>query len=284
MKKLLVGSVFANDSPSQQRWLNLQLKFFEATTNDFDHVVVVSDGFTNEYFSSKTKVLVPEDTAPKASDAHYRGLNLLRFYFQSVKDQYENFIFIDADAFPIKQNWIGSLLSKMSPEDRVDMQSGFFMTNKKKGKDYDIAAVLRSENLETRLHASVLFCKKHALQDITFELGSVGNDLAGNVESDVYIPAYQFNKRANAFPLIRTNKCNVHPLACGIYFDMFYHHACGSGRPFNLRASDHYLKSFIPSQTSVSSFTEKLMDNPCDFVHTLAGWNTNRYANFEGKF
>jgi hypothetical protein len=61
---------------------------------------------------------------------------------------------------------------------------------------------------------------------------------------------------------------------------MFYHHACGSGRPFKLRATDHYLNSFIPNLLDSSGFTERLMENPCEFVHQLAGWNPNRYANF----
>jgi hypothetical protein len=281
MKKLIVGSVFANDNPDQQLWLDLQLKFLRATTVDFDHIVVLSDGLTNDYFESKTKVLVPENTQPKASEAHFLGLNRLTQYFLQHQDQYENFLYMDADAFPIKQNWLGALLKKMQPEERVDYQTGAFLTNKSKGRHYDIAAVLRSENLESRLHASVLFVKTQALHNISFELGIAGDDLAGNPESDVFIPAYQRDLRRLAFPLIRTNKNNVHPLACGIYFDMFYHHACGSGRPFNLRAADHYMASFIPSQFTVSNFTEKLMANPCEFVHKLAGWNTIRYANLD---
>lgn len=280
MKKLLVGSVFANDSPAQQSWLYLQLAFLQATTTDFDHVVVVSDGITNNSFTETTTVLVPEDTAPKASDAHYRGLNLLLSHFKSRESDYQNFLFIDADAFPIKQNWLGALLTKMQEIEHIDFNTGVILANKKKGRNYDIAAALRSENLETRLHASVLFAKKHALSNLSFDLGVVGNDLAGNPESDVFIPKYQHELRNLVLPLIRTNKVNIHPLACGIYFDMFYHHACGSGRPFNLRAADHYMASFIPSQTNVSGFTDKLMAHPCGFIKDLAGWNPVRYADF----
>jgi hypothetical protein len=280
MKKVLIGSVFANDNQMQQKWLDLQLRFIAETTSDFDHVVVLSDGITNNYFESKTKVLVPANTEPKASEAHYLGLNLLKTYFSEHQEQYENFLFLDADAFPIKKNWIAALLKKMQPEDRVDFATGTILTTKSKGRHYDVAAALRSENLENRLHASVLFVKNKALANVAFSLGSIGMDLAGNPESDVFIPMYQTELRHLAFPLMRTNKTNIHPLACGIYFDMFYHHACGSGRPFNLRAADHYLSSFIPSQIDVSVFTEKLMSNPCEHVHKLAGWNSIRYASF----
>lgn len=280
MKKLLVGSVFADDSPTQQKWLDLQLKFLSETTDDFDHIVVLSDGKTNDYFEQKTKVLIPEDTSPKCNEAHNFGLNRLLEYFKQNQNDFENFLFIDADAFPIKKNWMASLLRKMQPQERIDFNTGAILPNKMKGKDYEIAVALRSENLETRLHASILFVKKKFLDKISFSIGLVGNDLAGNQEQDIYVPNYQYELRHMALPLIRTNKFNLHPLACGIYFDMFYHHACGSGRPFNLRAADNYLASFIPGIIDVSGYTEKLMADPCEFVQQLAGWNPTRYAKF----
>lgn len=280
MKKLIVGSVFINDSPIQQKWLDLQLKFLSETTSGFDHVVVLSDGVTNDYFEKNTKVLVSENATAKGSEAHCNGLNRLTDYFREHESQYENFLYIDSDAFPIKKNWLETLLNRMQPQDRVDINTGAILTNKKKGREYDIAAALRSENLESRLHASILFVKKKALQNIVFQFGRSGDDLAGNPELDVYIPKYQKDLRYLAFPLIRTNKNNLHPVACGVYFDMFYHHSCGSGRPFHTRASDDYMSNFIPRLIDVSAFTEKLMAEPCDFTRKLAGWSPIRYADF----
>jgi hypothetical protein len=280
MKKLLVGSVFADDTPMQQKWLDLQLLFLAHTTHDFDHVVVLSDGKTNDYFEQKTKVIIPGDTSPKGSDAHCNGLNLLLEYFRNKSDDYENFLFLDADAFPIKQNWLPVLLKKMEPMERDDPITGAFLPIKSKWRDYDVASVVRSENLEIRLHASVLFAKKKALSNMTFNFGHVGNDLLGNIENDVHIPFYQNEFRNLALPLIRTNKNNIHPLACGIYYDMFYHHACGSGRDFHMRASGHYLTNIIPAILNTSGFTDQLMKSPCDFIKNLAGWNPSRYANF----
>jgi hypothetical protein len=280
MKKLIVGSVFADDSPIQQKWLDIQLLFLAHTTSDFDHVVVLSDGVSNDYFQQKTKVIIPEDTSLKGSDAHCNGLNLLLNHFQNNADNYENFLFLDADAFPIKQNWLPALLRKMEPIERNDSLTGAVLPVSPKWRDYDVASVLRSENLETRLHASVFFAKKKALSNITFKVGHVGNDLFGNIEHDVHIPIYQNELRHLALPLIRTNKNNVHPLACGIYYDMFYHHACGSGREFHMRASGHYLTNIVPGILNVSIFTDQLMASPCNFIKTLAGWNPSRYADF----
>lgn len=280
MKKLIVGSVFTKDDPIHQKWLDLQLLFLSQTTSDFDHIVVLSDGATNDYFEQKTKVIIPDDTSLKAHEAHCRGLNLLLEYFRNKSDDYENFIFLDADAFPIKQNWLPSLLMKMNPLESIDTVTGMMIPIGTTSKEYDVAAALRCENLETRLHASILFVKKKALSNVSFSVSQVGNDLAGNLEFDVNIPVYQNKLRDSAFPLIRTNKNNIHPLACGVYYDMFYHHACGSGRIFGMRAANCYLSNIIPTILNVSRFTDQLMKSPCDFIKNLAGWNPSRYANF----
>jgi hypothetical protein len=67
------------------------------------------------------------------------------------------------------------------------------------GSNYDVAVVLRSENLESRLHASVTFVKKSGLRDMSFKIGVVGQDLLCRDEEDVHIPAYQFYRRKMAF-------------------------------------------------------------------------------------
>jgi hypothetical protein len=279
MKKIIIGSVFANDSPQQQKWLDLQLNFLKATTEDFDHVVVVSEGLTNDYFQKKTKVLVPFDKSPKSSFAHLAGLNILLSHFKDCEEKYENFLFIDSDAFPIKKSWINFLLNKMKKKDFFDdPKTGNIIPLKHKSKYYEIASILRSENLETRLHASVLFARKDALSKLNFDIGIVGNDLLGNSERDVFIPVYQKELRDFAFPLIRTNKKNIHPVACGVYFDMFYHHCCGSGRKFSLRSND-YFSGFIKNRESFLPATEKLMKNPFGFVNELAGWSPLNYVN-----
>ena len=54
--KILVGSIFANDSKDQQQWLDLQLKYLRATTPSFEHVVLLYNQKT-QYFNDRTKVL-----------------------------------------------------------------------------------------------------------------------------------------------------------------------------------------------------------------------------------
>lgn len=274
MKDVLIGSVFANDVGIQPRWLDLQLRFIQGTTKSFDHVTVVTEGLTNTYFSDRTQVLVPENNAIKWSEAHLQGLRTLLAYFKERANDYSYFLFLDGDAFPIKQNWLGDLTMKMRPIDLFD-ESG--MALRSRGREREVAVALRAENLESRLHASILFAKRSALQNLDFEIGDTPQrDLLGDREADIYLPTYQTARRDLVFPLMRSNRMNVNPVACGIYYDLFYHHCCGSGRSFRVRARTYWDRVVEPLE-DLEFFTEELMMRPECFVAGLAGWNPKRY-------
>lgn len=270
--KLLVGSIFINDSEYQCKLLDLQLSFLQATTQDFNHFAFISAGLTNNYFLRRTQVGVPEDKTLTFADAHLNGLQSLLKLFREKSDEYEYFLILDSDAFPIKKNWLQSLLSKMNPTYFFDNNGNYLFQTK---QELEVAVILRSENLETRLHASVLFARRNALPYLDFSYASVGRDLLHHMEKDICIPAYQFERRNKVFPLIRSNKVNIHPLACGIYFDSFYHHAAGSRDSLLVRGNnywDAYYKVHMDH-----AFTSQLFDNPCQFVSMLAGWSQEKY-------
>lgn len=271
MKKLLVGSVFASDDPIQRKWLDLQLKFLAATTSDFDHVAVVMEKPATRYFFDRTQVIVP---GPGEEHPHLRGLRTLLSRFQMFGDQYEGFLFLDSDAFPVKRDWQRWLDWKMRPTYIYD-DAGFALCQQT--KQYEIAVILRPENFETRLHASVLFARPESLERLSFEYGHGGTDLLGNNEGDIHIPVYQTDRRRYALPLLRSNRMNVHPLACGIYYDMFYHHCCGSGRPMEYR-SKKYWEQFVQIPGGMTRFTTELFTDPSRFVSNLAGWSDSEYA------
>lgn len=276
--KLLVGSIFIDSSPIQQSWLELQLKFLRATTSDFEHVALVSEGKATDTFAAQTQVVFPKDTNKYGSLAHEQGLNQLLDMFKASGEEYTHFLFLDSDAFPIKMSWMATLLRDMKPQASAAASGASYNIATRSGRTYDIAVALRSENLETRLHASILFAKRSALEHLSFTYGKFGTDLTCEVEADIFVTKYQTELRDKAYPLIRTNQYNVHPLACGIYYDMFYHHCCGSGRPFHLRASDRYLNRIVKPLNDVSIYTKRLMEDPDKFVSLLAGWNPMRYG------
>lgn len=256
MKKLLVGTVFARDDDLQRRWFDLQQLFLRKSTSDFDHMTYLYGPSTGHMEESSR--VIPAAQNFSSSTAHIEGLKSLLAYFKFHKDEYEYFLFIDSDAFPIRRKWLDILVSKM--EDR-----------------YEIATALRCENLETRWHASILFCKKEALKHLIFDYMSL-TDLAGYFEKDVSILKHQEERKENVLPLIKTNKYSIHPLLCSVYYDLFYHHACGSGRDYNMR-SRWYWDTMVPDTCDVSELTESLMIDPYKFVSQLAGWKPEEYVS-----
>ena len=279
MKDLLVGTILARDDEAQRKWLGLQLRWLAATTESFDHVTVVMNGSINEP-NPLTRFIIPSDTTKQYHEAHLLGLRTLRTLFGQELNNYRNFLILDSDAFPIKVGWLGKLLNVMGTDDVV-FEDGAAMTSLKK-KQHQVALALRSENLERRLHASILFIRKEWLHQVSFDVAEVGKDLLGVRECDIHLPYYETEKgRTEAFPLIRTNKENVHPLSCGIYYDMFYHHACGSGRKYNLRSTKYWgeFASEVMEGDYLDQLAEGLFRNPGPFVWTLAGWKPDEYPD-----
>ena len=260
MKDLLIGTAFVDDSELQRNWLDLQLAFIRATTpEEFDHVVVVSGEVQEkESFAKDSTVIHPMTKFSQlgGSRAHQQSLNILADYFERQKENYKYFMFLDCDAFPIRQNWIYLLTDKMP--------------------HHEIAVIVRPENLEQRLHASVLFAKRKALGHLNFIADNIGYNMAGEMERDLHPPYYQNNKDL-VLSMVRSNKTEVHPVGCGVYFDMFYHHTNGSGCPFNEK-SKRYWDHIIPPTEDLFDFTDELMDDPNRFIHQLAGWNPEEYA------
>jgi hypothetical protein len=259
MKDLLIGSAFVNDSELQRKWLELQLAFIRATTTEeFDHVVVVSGEIKNRPFAQGSKVIRPELQFRElgGSRAHQQSLNILADHFHRQKDDYRYFLIIDCDAFPIRKNWLSILVDKMP--------------------HHEIAALVRPENLEQRLHASVLFAKPEALDYLNFVATDIGYNMAGEMERDLNPPYYQ-EHRNFALSMVRSNKMNVHPIGCGVYFDMFYHHTNGSGCKY-VENSKRYWDHVIPPTEDLFNFTDRLMNDPNGFIRELAGWNPKEYA------
>jgi len=269
--KILVGTILTEDNEQQREWLKLQLAFLKATTEQFDHITVVWGGIKSEGFPDNTTTVEPEAVVT-GIDAHRKGLNYLIQLFRQYQKDYDSFLFLDSDAFPIKKNWVHHLLDKMDkyPVDKGDTPP----------RHFDIAIPVRPENLETRLHSSILFADKEALPHISFEFGPIPRgDLFGDLEKDLHLPEYETERRQLVFPLVRSNQFNVHPLACGIYYDMFYHHCCGSGRSFEVRGDRYWDKRDL--NTPMDEMTQMLMANPSAFISRLAGWALQRYANIK---
>lgn len=306
-KQLLVGSIFRDGGPDQAEWLELQLKFLRATTPSFDHVSYVNSP-KHDLLEGLGTTFVNDNVADTSnaltvtSQQHINGLNGLLAYFKGCRHNYDYFLFLDNDAFPIRKEWLRSLVLKMDRHGR------------------QIAVAVRPENLEYRWHASILFASQSSLDSLRFGLDRLpSSDFMSHDEWDVGVGAFQGKLRHLVWPLIRTNKVNIHPIAYGVYYDMFYHHTFGgrrhskfvhsrdfglaskifnkepgfegrampqrneTGQPWDtLRFGRHsYATDYIDSEYPWEKNTEDLMANPTEFVSALAGWNPEQYAVFE---
>ena len=273
--KLLVGSVFASGEQQQIDWFNLQRDFLDLTTPDYDHCIYVAHPDVSA-FKGKSLVVGNRQSDPSqihCSVLHLEGLRCLHHYFLTQLGNYDAFLFLDSDAFPVQKNWMTKLVRSMC-EQRTKR---------------DCAAIVRTELCEMRYHASVLFLLPQALADLEFLFGEMrgleGQDLLGYQENDIHINYQYAPDRHRVLPLLRTNQYNVHPVACGIYYDMFYHHAFGSEHgikvdtePFkSLRhvGKHSYGLGWSGGHYDFRSLYNRIMTMPGEFVEKLAGWSDN---------
>jgi hypothetical protein len=258
-RTLCVGTILVSGDELNQQWLDLQLRYLKATTEDFDHVTYVSSGiYPQEILDMDTHCLTESGRNPKKnSQAHIFGLETLREFFVKNIGRYKHFLFLDMDAFPIKKGWQNIL-------------------NPRLDKRHEVATLIRPENLELRAHCSVLYTRADCLSKMNWKVAAIGNDLIGNKESDVKLINYQEKWRDKVFVMVRSNKVNIHPLLCGVYYDMFYHHGCGSGRNYNMR-SRPYWQHVVDKRTDVMSTIHQLMSRPSEFISELAGWCPDQY-------
>jgi hypothetical protein len=132
---------------------------------------------------------------------HFEGLLKLLEYARS--GDYRAWLVLDCDCFPITRDWE----SKLS------------------GRN---ASIIRVENLDVFPHPSAVYCVD---RELDFKISKHRN-LAGD-EFDELAAVGSF------FPLMRTNRVNLHPLRYGIYYDLFYHHCAGT-RIFETRSDNYY--------------------------------------------
>lgn len=264
--RILVGTLLANAERASKQWLALQLAALRATV-DFEHVAIIPPsprvrGHHREaiaYFSQHTKLLT-EFTPPPT---HADSLTILQDYFLSRVKEFDFFLFLDSDAFPVRTDWVNCLTKIMQG---------------RHGWRHEIAALYRPEFWETRLHASVVFTWHRALQRLQF-VQAKRPSKGGGREWDVYIDPYN-DTWGRAHRLTRSNKINLHPMLAGIYGDIFYHHGCGSRTNRNFKGDDlwsplidkSHFEPHIPQ-----TLRAELMSNPHRFISQFL-WRPERCA------
>jgi hypothetical protein len=282
MAAICVASVYASDNAENQKWLDLQLYWLRQTTPGAEHFAIIMENTSKEgeaAFRDKTNVIIPDRSPlprtkmlgprsrpwpPPCGHSHKRGVDTALELFKKGAANYDGFLLLDSDAFPIMPNW-HALLTKV-------------MKTSNKGKD--IAIPLRFEHLEQRLHSCILFCLPLVLEHLDFQHEKMPQgDLLGLCELDLTIGKYQTELRNRVFPLLNSNQHKVHPLLSMVYYNMFYHHGAGS-RPATMRGTSNYwdfvMDGYVANHGILhqqKQFTNQLFEDPDKFIGYLRGWD-----------
>ncbi len=218
----------------------MQLAALDRTTAGYDHFVYLNQADA-KLFTRSTIVgrsAVKQDATP----SHLEGLHALRDEFR--RRGYERYLIVDSDCFPVRENWMEILDAAM-----VLAQKRF-------------ASPARVENLHLFPHPCVLYTADADCLDFAVEEGI---NFLGEKFSDIACAG----PRADWFPLLKTNRVSPHQFLAAIYFDLFYHHGCGT-RPFGMRpATIHYYDHFWSRCDDAAELFDRLMAEREKFVQSL---------------
>jgi hypothetical protein len=238
--RLLVCSVFAG-SELDRFWLELQQKHISATGGEYDHAVYLSHRADPTLFKQSITV---GTSSPGDKYEHRDGVRTLTEYCRQ-HPSYAGYLLLDSDAFPIAPDWKETLEYCL----------------KRFNKSY--AAAVRVENLDTFPHPCVAYAKDpHAIRFIYKNT----LNLLDQTVTDLSATTCDF------FPLLKTNRKSLHPILATVYYDLFYHHGCGS-RFFSSRATStgYYDQILARSCNTSDELYELLRKDPQGFIASLCG-------------
>lgn len=304
MKKLLIASIYTPIS-RDNGWYDIQRRFFDLTTKDYDFGVFCNSVVDhvdpkdfpgavilgqqdhedlNKHFANNDYQPDDEPEFTKNNATYLYDMRVAYFkimdYFREHADEYENFLMLDCDAFPVHPHWQVALTRRM------EMTKRWY------------AALLRAEHFETYPWLGVFYIRgKYIHEDIpdwfprnyenawghTYrEFGTVRNKTHHDGEQIWY-------------PMLRSNVLNLHPLRFGVYNHFFYHHMRGSWNKDdgNFKSEltalsraelygyyDHYMHR--DSHKAISEHCHKrLLNDPEGFIASLMGVKPDDWFNQE---
>jgi len=248
MEHILVATVFSGGE-LDSKWANIQSSFIE-NTNDYNitKLAVLPNTVENTaiYSDCGYKTLLQNDTR------HTTGIKTIFRYFKN-SSEYEYLCLLDSDAWPIDKDWAKLCVSWLNkPNTSNTPRVG--------------VAAIRFENLDVFPHPCIFFIKKDFIlngkefrkknKDLLNLLSNYRNDVFGNVDSKYF------------YPLMRSNKLNLHPIVAGIYNNVFYHHAGGSRRSYKGTGGGYY-RHYLKHCKEAESITEELFKDPRSFIDKL---------------
>jgi hypothetical protein len=295
MKKLLIASIYS-DVSKENGWFDIQNKFFNMTTEDFDFGI-----FYNQTEPNLDAITIGHQTDADIREHFYNGdyqpddeelperykeyLYDMRIayykimdYFRSHSDEYENFLLMDCDAFPVRPHW-QEVLGK-----RMEMTGRWY------------SGLLRGETFETYPWLGIFYIKgKYIHEDIMDWFPRSHQNTWGHTFRELGTSAIKTHEDGKSiwYPLLRSNTLNLHPIRFGVYNHLFYHHMRGShdksdpffksdltalSKPEIMGYYDHYIpKSTLP--LIAEHCHQRLLDEPEKFISSLMGVDAEEWFN-----
>jgi hypothetical protein len=260
-RRVLVASVYAPSSRNEI-WLRLQRQFLARVLQGRFTLAIWLNGVEADLFAGTT--IIGHSNGPRAklpSSDHAQALQGVVKYFES-QPNYDDYLILDSDAFPIRANWLETLLNWLAP--RPQIPERWF------------AAPARLENLDTFPHPCAFFIRGEFFRGnpgwFNFEPGQTRN-LIGATFADTGAAIRTEKDGLNIWqPLTRTNTVNLHPILGAVYGDLFYHHGCGS-RKLVMRAIksgqfDHHISHKAHAAAERRLF-ENLLADPIGLMDRL---------------
>jgi hypothetical protein len=247
VKSLLILSSFGQLNRGQYAerqdfWSQCQQRFIAATTEDFDYAVYLNR--VDRALFPHAMIIGENERARDAFEAQFTLKALLEF---ARSHPYAHYLILDSDAFPVRRGWLELLVRKMG--------------------GCHFAAPVRCENLDTFPHPCALFIKGEAIRD---ELDFTPSFEYRNLLRQPVLECATAINQAHWFPLVRTNRRNIHPILAAVYYDVFYHHGAGSRRASLRTVMQGYYEHVVADEDAeeMRTFAE-LERDPEGFISSL---------------
>tara|TARA_Y100000034_G_scaffold117749_1_gene157598 strand:+ start:39209 stop:40141 length:933 start_codon:yes stop_codon:yes gene_type:complete len=300
MKKLLVASIYTPTS-KVNGWFDTQRKFLDLTTEDYDFGVfcnmltkpedfpgaIIVGQQTHEelkkHFTNGDYQPDDEELGLASSKYHY-DIRVAYFkvmeYFKEHADEYENFLLIDSDIFPVHPHW-QTMLTK-----RMEMTNRWY------------AALLRAETFETYPWLGLFYIRgQYIHEDIADWFPREYQNSWGRTMREFGTCRNKTHQDGSSiwYPLLRSNVINLHPVRFGIYNHFFYHHMKGSWDKNDPNFHSEFTVNSVPelygyydhymSRESHAMIAEhchkRLLAEPESFICQLMGVDPNEWFNQE---
>ncbi len=209
--------------------LDLQLDFIEKTTRGVDFTVYAAANRLQEplrqRLAARSYVKIVDLPAYEKSGGPEHGHYLSELLKHAKSDGCSHLCTLDCDSFPMRDGWAQSLISGITPDQRV-------------------AAVFRSENKDSDLpHPCGTFLEASVLDDISIEFWPDEDmrqsetfkrymaETGQRFDTGIGVGFALWQAGMNWRHLTRSNKTDLHFIMAGIYGDIFFHLGASSRRP-----------------------------------------------------